>query len=384
LLEYLPLIRKPLKKNTVLFINDKFTGTLHLIMAENFFEAIAEQSPNANFVFDLEIMQFVYVNEAFKNLTGIDGKASIKSILNIVHSEDREHLKTNFYQLLEGNNNKTIDFRLQRSNQWIRLTPFLFSSASGKAIISSAADITADVNNLETFKKYANKKNSILTILSHDLRGPLGMANIVTQLLNNKLEDPNLIHLVKTVSKILSQSIDLIADLTGREFLETTGVDILKQRINIALKLKQYMEEAQKSATLTGRSFRFTTSNEDIFLYLDEGKFMQVINNLMTNALKFTNDETGVISLRVQEKEETVLFTFSDNGIGIPERFHSTLFDKFTDARRTGLKGEPTIGLGLSIVKLIISWHHGTIWFESEEGHGTTFYFEVPKAETAA
>jgi two-component system sensor histidine kinase VicK len=356
-------------------------------MPEDFFKTIAEQSPNANFVFDLESKQFVYVNQAFKTLAGLERESlSVQTVLSLVHPEDREYLRSRFHQLLTGHTTAPIDFRLQKNNEekWIRLVPFIFSSAKGKSIIAYVTDITADTNNLETLKKYTNKKNSILAILSHDLRGPLGIANLVTQLLNKKLEDPKLTDLVKTVSKILKQSIDLITDLTAREFLETTGVELSKKRVNIALKLKQYMEEAHKSVSLSRRKFNFTSSGDNIFLYLDESKFFQIINNLISNSLKFTSDEEGIISLSIQEKENSVLFVFSDNGIGIPERFHSTLFDKFTEARRKGLKGEPTIGLGLSIVKLIISWHDGNIWVQSEEGKGTTFYFEIPKTESAA
>jgi len=180
----------------------------------------------------------------------------------------------------------------------------------------------------------------------------------------------------------LNQSIALITDLTKREFLETTRVELVKQRINIAEKLRDYMEEAQKSAGMTQRTFNFYSSEESIFIHLDESKFMQIINNLMTNALKFTQDD-GIISLTIANQPNSVLFSFSDNGVGIPKEYHSTLFEKFTDARRRGLRGEPTVGLGLSIVKTIVEWHNGKIWFESR-GAGTTFYVEIPRINEAA
>jgi two-component system sensor histidine kinase VicK len=67
------------------------------------------------------------------------------------------------------------------------------------------------------------------------------------------------------------------------------------------------------------------------------------------------------------------------DGIGIPEKYHATLFDKFTKARRPGLRQEPSIGLGMSIIKTIIEWHQGWIWFESQEDKGSVFYVEIPK-----
>jgi two-component system sensor histidine kinase VicK len=63
----------------------------------------------------------------------------------------------------------------------------------------------------------------------------------------------------------------------------------------------------------------------------------------------------------------------------LPEFYYGTYLIKFTKARRTGIKGEPTTGLGMSIIKTIIEWHNGQIWFENAEGKGTTFFVQIPK-----
>ncbi|RZK35204.1 MAG: ATP-binding protein, partial [Hymenobacter sp.] len=105
----------------------------------------------------------------------------------------------------------------------------------------------------------------------------------------------------------------------------------------------------------------------------------QAVNNLISNAIKFTRDGSS-ITLSLEERPEKVMIIVSDNGIGIPERFHAALFDKFSPAGRTGLNGEPSVGLGMSIIKTIVEWHEGRIWFESEETKGTTFYIEIAKS----
>jgi two-component system sensor histidine kinase VicK len=110
----------------------------------------------------------------------------------------------------------------------------------------------------------------------------------------------------------------------------------------------------------------------------DEVKFMQVINNLISNAIKFTHDG-GIITIRIEEKKNLILISIQDNGIGIPEHLQDGLFEKFTKARRPGIKGEPSVGLGMSISKTIVEWHKGRMWFESKEHKGTTFYIELPK-----
>jgi two-component system sensor histidine kinase VicK len=74
-----------------------------------------------------------------------------------------------------------------------------------------------------------------------------------------------------------------------------------------------------------------------------------------------------------------VLITIQDNGIRIPAHLQEGLFEKFTKARRPGLRGEESVGLGMSIIKTIVEWHQGKIYFESEENKGSTFYIELPR-----
>ena len=105
---------------------------------------------------------------------------------------------------------------------------------------------------------------------------------------------------------------------------------------------------------------------------------MQVIINLISNAQKFTGDD-GKIEVVVEADEKEVIIQIQDNGIGIPKDLQPFLFDKFTRARRQGLKGEPSIGLGMSIIKTIIEWHEGSITFKSTEGKGTTFTIKIPR-----
>ncbi|RYY26245.1 MAG: ATP-binding protein, partial [Chitinophagaceae bacterium] len=138
-------------------------------------------------------------------------------------------------------------------------------------------------------------------------------------------------------------------------------------------------DEYQQSEVEIGKVFHFDTSGPEIFAFIDESKFFQAVNNLVSNALKFTPDG-GIITLSLEEKEHTALLTVADNGIGIPMKYQANLFDKFNDARRPGLKGEPSVGLGMSIIKTIVEWHQGRIWFDSEVNKGSTFYIEIPKS----
>jgi two-component system sensor histidine kinase VicK len=106
-------------------------------------------------------------------------------------------------------------------------------------------------------------------------------------------------------------------------------------------------------------------------------KFARVLENLLSNAIKFTRPG-GQVSVSVQPEGQRVLLKVQDNGVGIPESLQEAVFNKFTRANRPGTQGEATTGLGLFIAKQIVTLHGGTIWLESSENRGTTFYVALP------
>jgi len=113
---------------------------------------------------------------------------------------------------------------------------------------------------------------------------------------------------------------------------------------------------------------------------VDSMKFLQIINNLISNAVKFS-DKNGTIRIHLEKLEGTSLLTVSDNGIGIPRKLQPFVFDKHTVAGRTAPNGQESVGLGMWIVKTFAEAHGGNVWLESEEGEGTTVYVEIPLDE---
>jgi len=342
---------------------------------------LTDNSPLATFVLDITKREFTYFNLAFiklLKLKKVKEKLLVEDVIDKISEEDRKYLKKTYHKLTRGINNTKVDIRYRINDKTflsLRLAPFIINSTS--QIASTVMDLTEDARSLMTKEKYANKKNSVLNVLAHDLTGPLSVANTLSQSLKSKL-DTNLGSQVESISKIILQSLGLIRDLVNREFLETVEISLVKNRVNVTQKLQEYFEEYQASSPVTKREFILTYSSPEIFIELDEAKFIQILNNLMTNALKFTRDG-GVISFDITEKEDSVLFVFKDNGVGIPEKLQPVLFEKFTTAGRKGLQGESSTGLGMWVIKTIVEWHNGKIWFESKENEGSAFYFEIPK-----
>ena len=342
-------------------------------------KTLIQSLSNITFIFDLNENNFIYVHPSLSFL--IKEKDSINHIASVLHKDDQKEVLNQFQSFMNGTFNGNCQFRIWHKSKirWFRVTPQLIALRSENLIFGNAIDITAEVQNLGSIEKYANKKNSILHILTHELKGPLGLARNLSKDLHKRLgEESFVVSHLNLISRILSQSIHIIEDFTNREFLETVNVELIKKRINIVQKVEEYVAELKRAEEPAQRVFSLTSTDENIYIKIDEAKFMQVLNNLVSNSLKFTRSG-GHISIHITNFRNKVIIDFKDNGVGIPERFLPLIFDEFTDARRKGLRGEATLGLGLSIVKAIVSWHKGRITVKSRENKGTVFSIELPK-----
>jgi two-component system sensor histidine kinase VicK len=112
---------------------------------------------------------------------------------------------------------------------------------------------------------------------------------------------------------------------------------------------------------------------------INQEKFPRVIDNLISNALKFSK-ETDNVELHLKREKNKIIIQVKDQGVGIPHELIPKLFERFSGAGRTGLKGEQSTGIGLSIVKDIVESHDGKISVHSVEGKGSTFTIILPVA----
>jgi two-component system sensor histidine kinase VicK len=355
--------------------------------SSSFLDSLAEQNDLVVFAYEVASRQFTYLNPAFEVVLARKRKRlpAADALLDLVHPEDLDYLKQTYEQLLAGELKKHVEFRIllpDQTQKWLRVKPYLLEEAPGdKLIAGTAEDITDWKHYSDVETKYSNKKNAILQILSHDLAGPLGTIQALSSLVATRIKpykDEHLDHVLGLIIQTSKSSLKIIREFVSREFLDSSEVSLVKSRIDIVQKVREVMEQLQNSQEEMAKTFKLDSSAPSIYMEVDEVKFMQVITNLLSNAIKFTHDN-GVISISIADQAGTLLITVQDNGIGIPKQYHTTLFDKFTKARRPGLKQEPSIGLGMSIIKMIVEWHNGKIWFESEENKGTTFFIEIPK-----
>jgi two-component system sensor histidine kinase VicK len=358
-----------------------------LLNAITFFEEAAKRTDKVVFAFDVDAKQFLYLNPTCEKIWNKPTEtitAQPATLLETIHPEDREYLIQTYNEIINGAEKK-VEFRIQPPGEklrWITVNPVMTEEKAGKrVIVGLAEDISKGKDNELNLQKFAAKKDSIMEILSHDLAGPLNNIKGIATLLAEKLQGhdhPELDELVGMIEKTSERSIRLIREFVKQEFLQSVNSELLKKRVDIVKEMKEVLAQYESSQSDISKTFHLNISSETIFARLDIYKFTQVINNLISNAIKFTKDD-GEITVTLEDKQDTICVSVADNGIGIPAKYHDNLFEKFTKARRKGLKGEPSVGLGMSIIKTIVEWHSGRIWFESKEHEGSTFYIELPK-----
>ena len=359
--------------------------------ALSFLEDLAERTSQVVFAYNVNSNRFIYLNPSFEevwNKTRESAYANPASLLETIHPKDREYVIEAYQKITEETREvekKDLEFRIilpDKKVRWLCLTPLLLAKETDNRLIAGfVRDDTALKENEANVQRFAGKKNSLLEILSHDLSGPLINIQGLSSLLAKELKehnDPKLHKMIGMITHTSERSVNMIREFVKQEFLESVNVQLIKKRVNLVEVVGQTVEQYKASGKELLKTFDFVPSHDEILAEIDEYKFNQVLNNLISNSIKFTKED-GRITIRMEEKEDRILIIQTDNGIGIPSKYHENLFEKFTKARRTGLKGEPSTGLGMSIIKTIVEWHGGRIWFESEENIGTTFYIEIPK-----
>ncbi|MCC3160602.1 PAS domain-containing protein [Hymenobacter sp. 15J16-1T3B] len=359
------------------------------------FGPLADHTRTVFFAYHVGTRRVRYLSPAYEQLLG----AAVDRIdqdlprwLARLHPDDLEYLREQLLPVLRGEVAavEDLELRLRHADgrrQWLALTATRSTDAPGDTLlVGTLRDITSPKEYMRNADKFNAKKNATLEILSHDLAGPLVVLQQLTAHVAAQTQDydnPALRELLRLMEATCTDSVNLIHDFVDQEFLESANVELKLERLDLVSRLRSFLTNYQNVQHLLHKRIGFTTEAEVAYVHIDDNKFQQIINNLLSNALKFTPDG-GRIDVHVALPPGRVQVQVRDTGVGIPARLQPLLFDKFTKARRPGLRGERTTGLGMSVIHTLVTLHEGRIWFESEEGAGTTFYIELPAAAEAA
>lgn len=214
-----------------------------------------------------------------------------------------------------------------------------------------------------------NQKSEILSFVAHDLRAPLNNIDALSQIL--LLEEGKNVE-IKMIASSTLQAKTIINDLI--EAVKTEPTDISKENIQ----LKPYITKIiNKWETNCNRKIEFIQNNEELIIKANASKLERVIDNLISNAFKFSEVDKPV-SIELSNLQSKVFIKVQDLGVGIPVALQAHVFEQFSRASRKGLLGEKSIGLGLHISYKIIEQHNGKLSVSSIENVGTTFTIQLP------
>jgi two-component system, OmpR family, phosphate regulon sensor histidine kinase PhoR len=251
-------------------------------------------------------------------------------------------------------------------------------------------EVTTDVvkwanesrNEIEKLKIQENYRRDFLGNVSHELKTPIfNIQGYILTLLEGGLEDANINRdYLMRAQRSVERMIHIVEDLDDITKLESGDLKLKMEKFNIVELCKETMNGLEMKAEKSKMKITFRKDYDSTKqVVADRMRVKQVLVNLIDNALKY-GKENGVVEIRFYDMDENILIEIADDGLGIPEKHLSRLFERFyrVDSSRSRDKGGS--GLGLAIVKHIIEAHGQTINVRSTEGKGSTFSFTLKMA----
>ena len=237
------------------------------------------------------------------------------------------------------------------------------------------------VQDLTNVRRLEKTRQDFIANISHELRTPIASCKaIVETLQNGAMKEKNV---AKDFLQRMHIEVDKLAqmvnELSELSRIESGELPLNMGSVNLNQLLKRVTERLKAQADRAQIDINVDVPADLIQITADDNRLEQVLVNLIHNAIKFT-PPTGRVSVSAETKDNNVLISVSDTGIGIPEEELNRIFERFykVDKARSG----GGTGLGLAIAKHIIQAHGGTIWAESEERKGSTFTFSLPVSQS--
>jgi signal transduction histidine kinase len=222
-------------------------------------------------------------------------------------------------------------------------------------------------------------REDIMAMVSHDLRSLLGSIALCAELLKlgNRAQDGSGANVTKyagQIQRFTARMNRLVGDLMDVASIEAGKLGLKRAQRNPALLLRDAMDAFEPAAMALGITLTWEAKGEPCMSELDHERILQVLTNLVGNALKFT-PRGGQIAMRMERRGSEVCFAVADSGSGIARDVIERVFDRYYQSSAGDRRG---LGLGLFIAKSIVEGHGGEIWVESEPGKGSTFFFTLP------
>jgi PAS domain S-box-containing protein len=326
---------------------------------------------------------FKLVNPAFTNLLGWSEVELLKSPLKkIIHPDDYFKVMREFKKMKPDKVTVGFNCRLLSKNKKIIGVDWsCFLDSSTSTIVASGHDMTSLVNTKMSLEKAVKVKDEFMSNMSHEIRTPLtsiiGFTDLLTKSELNDVQKSQ----AETVTIAANHLMNIVNDVLDVYKLESGKLTLENKSINLKDLLFKIERLYINSANQKGISLIFNLDNNISHqIFGDETRLIQILSNLISNAIKFTNQGSVEVTVvnKVQIKGKmTTLFTIKDSGIGISPSQKNKIFERFAQAKKNTSRLYGGTGLGLNITKMLLDLHHSKIDIESEINKGSSFKFEI-------
>ncbi len=232
----------------------------------------------------------------------------------------------------------------------------------------------------DTLQVLNEQKSRFLGIAAHDLRNPIGAIKSFSSLILDSypdFSDKDRIEFLQLIKDSSQFSLNLINELLDISKIELGKLELNKQKQDIEELVTITIKINKVFAKKKNIKINFSSSEGIALISIDKNKIEQVLHNLISNAIKYSNPET-TISVSISKNETNIKISVRDEGVGIPEQEVKNLFTEFGTTSAKTTANESSTGLGLAIAKKIVTGHGGEIMASSKLGVGSEFLFTLP------
>jgi two-component system sensor histidine kinase VicK len=337
-----------------------------------------------------EDLRIIQVNGALQKMLGYSQKELVgTNIITYSHPHFvytwQELQKKLWKENIPSFGIETCLVRKDGSSFWCKVTSILFADDGHTLGYTILEDISERKKVEEKLKKLYDAQEIVTHTVAHDLKNPIHIIKTLSSILKKDVQGlqevnaqkhaQSLTHL-EMIEGSCDKAYSIIKDLLLIGEIELGKQAFEKQTTEMKGFIEPLLYPLQLHAKEKEISLHFECPQEQVYVQINREKFLRVIENLVSNAIKFT-PIGGQVWVGLKKEPQKVILQVRDTGVGIPEPLQSSIFQKFTKAGRQGTEGEETTGLGLYIVKQIIDLHRGKIYFKSQENKGTSFFIEL-------
>lgn len=344
-----------------------------LLLEKNRSMAIVKSISNPLVVLDTDY-RIILLNDAFENIFNVsEVELTNRHFLEGIKDGEIFDFISGAFKSKDETQQKIFFIKTNHKDYYFNI--IVTTVKDNNAKLSGMIVIFQNVTQLKEIEKI---RTDFIATISHEFKTPLTSIMMGTDVLieetMGKLNNDQMqfIQAIREdsdrLAKLVNDLLELMKIESGKSVFKF-GEYAIEDIVECAIKpFYQLVEQHKKTLDFCGEE-------KNIYVIADYEKITWVLNNLISNAIKYTN-AGDTISLEVKEKSDLIYVTVKDTGMGIPQEFQEKIFEKFVQVNDGDMEFRGT-GLGLAVVREIIEAHHGRIWCESELGYGSNFTFTL-------